>query len=595
MPSPATLLIGLALLASPAIGDFLGLSRPAPTNIAGNSSLVRAAWQNASSLLDAYLKQGVNTTATSYLNGSEAVTFSAGVFSLYDPHASTLQYHYASPETKHSTQGTREINNDSIYRAASISKLVTVFLALQVLSEADWTRSLSHIFPELVGGNATDAADRPRWDEITPWLLATQRSGLSNEPPGDGVDLAFEFIVEAANEGKDPISLEARKGYPPYTNREPFLCTNNCTQREFVTNLGTQRPSFDPDTTVSYSDTNFMLLGSVLARLTDRPYDVLYHNTLFAPLEMSSSFMDAPIGTPDFNRCVIAGNDSRFAFPRNVFANPSGGLLTTINDLNKLGKAIIGSTLISEALTRAWMKPATHTSSLTFSVGGPWEIVRYVHPQTQHVTDIYTKLGDYSYYGGMLALIPEYGAGFTFLNAGQTDKRSDVALTLINTFGEALINGLEAQAVAETCRNFAGTYAASSNGTNSTLTLTCEEGVEGLIVHQFISKNHDMLVDELVGAPGFSPRLYSKKTKKVTDGGVVTFQASRFGQRSSYQSAGIGPFQGVYGYNFDFFNYDGARYGLKSLSTFDFKVDQTGHATSVVNSALQLRMARVEG
>lgn len=50
------------------------------------------------------------------------------------------------------------------------------------------------------------------------------------------------------------------------------------------------------------------------------------------------------------------------------------------------------------------------------SIGAPWEIVRYVNPETGKVTDIYTKLGDSGAYGGQVAIIPDYGCGWTFLN-----------------------------------------------------------------------------------------------------------------------------------------------------------------------------------
>ena len=55
------------------------------------------------------------------------------------------------------------------------------------------------------------------------------------------------------------------------------------------------------------------------------------------------------------------------------------------------------------------MKPVTHTSSLTSSVGAPWEIFRMKIPRG--VVDLYTKGGDIGVYSSLLVLVPDYDVG----------------------------------------------------------------------------------------------------------------------------------------------------------------------------------------
>jgi hypothetical protein len=62
------------------------------------------------------------------------------------------------------------------------------------------------------------------------------------------------------------------------------------------------------------------------------------------------------------------------------------------------------------------MKPDTHTSSLEFSVGAPWEIYSYM--KDSRVIDLYTKAGDLGSYSSILALSPDHNVGFTILAAG---------------------------------------------------------------------------------------------------------------------------------------------------------------------------------
>lgn len=164
-----------------------------------------------------------------------------------------------------------------------------------------------------------------------------------------------------------------------------------------------------------------MVLGAVISKFTGKPFDQMYPDAIFEALAMDSTFVNAPTSGPAFNqRGVVVGApgvlEGSWSFAENSVAVPSGGILSSINDLNKLGLALANSTLLDSVQTRQWMKPHTHTASLTTSIGAPWEIVRYVNPATGKVTDIYTKLGDSGAYGGQVAIIPDYGCGWTMLN-----------------------------------------------------------------------------------------------------------------------------------------------------------------------------------
>ena len=136
-----------------------------------------------------------------------------------------------------------------------------------------------------------------------------------------------------------------------------------------------------------------MVLGAVISELTGKPYDAMYADAIFEPLSMESSYLNAPTSGPAFNdHGVVVGIpgvlEGSWSFAENNVAAPSGGILSSINDLNKLGLAIANSTLLDAVATREWMKPHAHTASLTVSFGAPWEIVRYVNPNTGKVTDI---------------------------------------------------------------------------------------------------------------------------------------------------------------------------------------------------------------
>ena len=181
---------GLALwYAAGALADYGSVGTyPPPRDLTGDDSLVAAAWKNLTETFDLVLKEKDNGTTAKVLAGLDEVTFSLGMFSLHDVEATQLQYHYTSPEIANGSMGTRKVDENSIYRIASVSKLITVFAGMLELSNEDWNRPLTEINPEFEGharsiaqpkGIAdSDAIWQIEWDKITPWALATQLSGI---------------------------------------------------------------------------------------------------------------------------------------------------------------------------------------------------------------------------------------------------------------------------------------------------------------------------------------------------------------------------------------------------------------------------------
>lgn len=584
----------MAMIIATVPATFLGPTYPAPVDLSSQESLVRSAWEELTSRFDTSLKQGGNVTASTTIAGAEGITFSAGLFSLHDEGATKLQYHYTAPQIAESPYGTNEVDGDSIYRVASVSKLVTVFSALLSLSEEQWNRAITDFVPELISHLNDDQS--PHWSEITPSMLASQLSGIAALGTIGDLYLNLEPAALAANTSIAGFA-QSRGLPPPHPSRlAPASGTKDYTTRNFMALNGWEPPTFLPNWTPAYSDLGFMILGLVISRVTGKAYDMMYRDLVFERLGMDSSFANAPTGGRLFSRSVIAGPmHNNFQFAENIPTIPSGGLLSTINDLCRLGIGMLNGTLISKKNTRAWMKPRTHTASLTYSVGEPWEIVRYIHRDTGKVTDIYTKLGDSGSYGGMLAIIPDYDAGFSFLNAQfNSSERGQVALKLIDLISEEVIPALEAQAAAEATRNFVGTYESTDPQLDSSLEIAFNESTvltssSGLNIQNWISNGTDMID---VYFRGTKPRLLLSVPKESSGPGNVTFQCSTQPQWNNYRSAKSGPFTGFYDSNFGWLTYDGSRWIGGQIDAFTFAMDEQGYACTVKNGATNLLLRR---
>ena len=131
------------------LGGLPGPSYPAPREISSNSSQVAIIWKTVTATLDQTLHGGgLGKLASSLLENS---TFSMGMFSLHDQGAQSMQYHHTSLSTLNGTVGAKSVDADTIYRVASISKLITAYAGVIELNENDWNTPLSEIFPQFQG------------------------------------------------------------------------------------------------------------------------------------------------------------------------------------------------------------------------------------------------------------------------------------------------------------------------------------------------------------------------------------------------------------------------------------------------------------
>lgn len=164
---------------SAAVAELLGPTYPPPSDLSSSNSEVQKAWSLLTSSFNQALKQGNLPSRFEDLKGAQKVSFATSLFSIHDPHATNLQYHYTAPQVANEKQGTTEVDSSSIFRVASVSKLITVYAGLLSLTDAQWNTPLSEIFPILV--EASNATGTPitqiQWDQITPWTLASQLSG----------------------------------------------------------------------------------------------------------------------------------------------------------------------------------------------------------------------------------------------------------------------------------------------------------------------------------------------------------------------------------------------------------------------------------
>ena len=100
----------LPLYFSLAAADYLTGAHPPPLDLTSGQSLVAAGWHDLSTVFDGFFNNRTDVGPKALARSDVGnLTFSLGMFSLYDPDAINLQYHQTAPEVTNAKGGTNEV------------------------------------------------------------------------------------------------------------------------------------------------------------------------------------------------------------------------------------------------------------------------------------------------------------------------------------------------------------------------------------------------------------------------------------------------------------------------------------------------------
>ncbi|KAI9883364.1 MAG: hypothetical protein M1823_004876 [Watsoniomyces obsoletus] len=550
----------------------LGAVLPHPRNLSTNS-VVREAAANLSSALDD-ATQGRNPDVPYQANVTSS---SVSVRSIYDSDF-ILRHHHTAPVRNDSLGGTTNVTSDTLYRIGSITKVFTVLALLLQEGKVSYDDPVTKYIPELAAlaskkdSEGTRDVDRVRWNDVTLRALAAHLSGIGRD-----------YLLEFASSSTETPTIP---GLPPLNATDLPTCgrpgTSPCSAQEYLAGFSRRHPVFPTSSTPSYSNVAFTLLGLVVEKVTKKPYATVIEEQIFKPLGMSRSSVTPP---KDPSGSIIpAGPD---AWSTNFeIDNPDGSIYSSTNDLSAFGRAILRNELLDPATTRAWLKPLTHTSSLSSSVGAPWEIyrVRGVTPDDRLI-DLYTKSGGVGSYATILTLVPDYGLVITILTAGAA-RLDKLAELVIKHMFPAVDQAARDQAQAQ----YAGVYT-STAADNSTVSFAVDDG-PGLNVERWIVNGVDYV--ELLGSmPGQTPLVGAGPTQpsiRLYPTGLVSNGNGTSGSKVSFRAlveqipAGnttATKESALFDICLTWFGFDGLLHGSVALDEVVFELGPTGRTESV--------------
>ncbi|HLI95540.1 MAG TPA: serine hydrolase domain-containing protein, partial [Candidatus Baltobacteraceae bacterium] len=191
---------------------------------------------------------------------------------------------------------------------------------------------------------------------VTKQFTAAAILQLKEQGKLDLGDSLGKYVPEYAR-GKD-ITIEQLlwqvSGVPNYTDVSHFVHIAGTTPGgvDPAIALIAKKPlDFKPGTRFEYSNTNYILLGAVVARVSHMPWETYIRKNIFEPTGMMrSGFIQDEPSMPDVATGYSRGKKGRLqvAPPLNgPWAGAAGGIVSTVSDMAKWDTAFYGGKIVS--------------------------------------------------------------------------------------------------------------------------------------------------------------------------------------------------------------------------------------------------------
>lgn len=157
--------------------------------------------------------------------------------------------------------------------------------------------------------------------------------------------------------------LTHTSGIPDYT-RDPTIMARRA--RAFrpgeLLRLFASRPlSFTPGTRHAYSNSNYVVLGAIIERLSRKPYGKFLQDELFGPAGLKDTVYGDATATRDRATGYRVNGDERVVQAADIdlsFAYAAGGVRSTAHDMHRWAQALLGDEILGAQTRRRMFAPA---------------------------------------------------------------------------------------------------------------------------------------------------------------------------------------------------------------------------------------------
>lgn len=267
------------------------------------------------------------------------------------------------------------------YRIGSITKIFTGTMIFQLIEEGKLKldTKLSTYFPQL-----------PNADKITISNLLNHRSGLHN-----------------------------------FTN-DPMLASymyKPITEELMLTKLAAGKPDFEPDAKAEYSNTNFILLGYIIQKLSHNTYAEALKVRITAKLGLKDTYYGGQVDPKNHEAHSYLLKGSWEQSPETDMSIPggAGAIVSTPSDLTKFIEGLFAGKLITEA----------HLNLMkTLKDGFGMALFRMPFYEKSS----FGHTGGIDGFSSMLGYFPEEKLSYVYLSNGSAYPNNDIIIGVLSIY-----------------------------------------------------------------------------------------------------------------------------------------------------------------
>lgn len=234
---------------------------------------------------------------------------------------SLLVYHKGEEIFRHYTG---EVNKDTIFRVYSMTKVITVTAALQLMEMGKFTMDdpVSKFLPEFANMTVWDEEKKeavPAKNELKMRHLFSMSAGITYE--GDSCETERQY----------------RKMHQELAEQNPHYTT-----QDFIRMLPKAPLAFEPGTHWRYSLCHDVI-GAVIEVISGQTFGEYLHDHIFAPLGMEHTFFRCPA---EYRDRLAGKKQLEGGFEDDMYAEDAryesggGGILSTIDDYMRFAKTL---------------------------------------------------------------------------------------------------------------------------------------------------------------------------------------------------------------------------------------------------------------
>jgi len=261
------------------------------------------------------------------------------------------------------------------YRIGSISKMFTAVMVFQLIEEGklNLATPLSTYYPQL-----------PNAAKITISEMLDHRSGLYN------------FTSDTL-----------------YSSYE----TKPQSEAAMLSVMEKEKPAFEPDAKAEYSNTNFVLLGYIIEKITGKPYPEALKERITSKIGLTDTYYGGKINPANNEAYSYSYQGEWKQEPETDMSIPggAGALVSTPTDLVKFIEALFAGKLISQS-------SLNQMKTMRDNFGMAMFIMPFDDKKS------YGHSGGIDGFSSMLSYFPEEGLAISYISNGAVYSTNDVMI-----------------------------------------------------------------------------------------------------------------------------------------------------------------------